>query len=328
MANCSANFRSGDVSYLSKISLSNSKKDQLLKSSNALREKIRSHLIDKGVKSPKFYRQGSYAQQTLVTPLNEDYDIDDGIYLDLKASSIDVVTTTVHNWVYEAVEDHTQNPPQDKETCVRAVFKDGYHVDLPIYKIETDILGKSEIYLLAKKSKGWEESDPRAANSWFRSVLSEYSEQVRRFVKYAKAWADFQESRTSNKLPGGLSLTILIGEEYKSDARDDIGFLETVRTIKNRLNINSSIWKPYMPTENMRGYLTDPQFNNFLTALDSLVSAGDIAINENSSKEAALSWRKVLGERFPVFEDPSDGTENQAKKYNAPAIVGTNLRSA
>jgi len=328
MADCTPNYKSGDLSYLRRISLTQDKINQLVKSSNALREKIREYLINKGLRRPKFYRQGSYTQQTLVVPLNEDYDIDDGIYLDLDASNMDLSTTTIHNWVCDAVESHTQTPPSDKEACVRAIFKDGYHVDLPIYKIETNEHDNSETYYIAKKSKGWERSDPRAANTWFEGVVSRHSEQVRRLIKYSKAWADYRDSNSGTKLPNGLTLTILIGEEIKSDTREDISFLETMRSIKLRLENNDEIWKPYEPTENMTEYLSLTQFQHFLHELTLLISAGDCAIRENSRKRAALSWREVLGNRFPVFDDPSQDSSKQAKQWEAPAVIGTTVRSA
>lgn len=328
MANCTPNFKSGDLSYLSRISLTQDKINQLVKSSNALRERIREYLINKGLRRPKFYRQGSYAQKTLVVPLNEDYDIDDGIYLDLDASNIDLSTTTIHNWVCDAVESHTQTPPSDKEACVRAIFKEGYHVDLPIYKIETDEHDNSETYYIAKKSKGWELSDPRAANMWFESVVSKHSEQVRRLVKYSKAWADYRDSNSETKLPKGLTFSILVGGEIQTDTREDVSFLETMRSIKLRLENNDEIWKPYDPTENMTEYLSQTQFQHLLHELTLLVSAGNNAIQENSRKRAAMSWREILGNRFPVFDDPSQDSSKQAKQWEAPAVIGTTVRSA
>ncbi len=328
MADCNANFKFGDLSYLSGISLAQAKIQQLIRSRDALREKIRDYLRDKGISNTRFYCQGSYAHQTLITPLNEDYDIDDGVYLDPSGFKTEPSTETIHNWVVNAIEGHTQTPAKDKETCVRAMFLDGYHIDLPIYKVERDGFGGTEKYYLAKKSAGWEESDPRAMTEWFQIIVKQHSDQVRRMVKYAKAWADYQESKTSTKLPNGLTMTILVGEECRSDTRDDIAFLETTRSIYLRLKSNDEIWKPYEPTENMTDYLSSTQFQYFMTQLNFLVSNGDQAVNETSRKRAAQSWRQVLGDRFPVFDDLDEDSSQQAKRFVAPAIVGTTLKSA
>jgi hypothetical protein len=325
MANCSKNFKNGDDSYLSKITLSSTKEDQLVKSRNALREKIRSYLKDKGIKNPKFYRQGSFVHRTIIAPLDGDYDIDDGTYVDLTGFDSEPSTITIHNWIAEAVDGHTETSPKDKEACVRAIFKAGYHVDLPTYKIIIE--NDNEIYYLAKKKAGWEQSNPMAITNWFQDKIKKNSEQVRRLIKYFKGWKDYRKTKSSIKLPSGLTLTILCCEEYQSDIRDDISFCETARAVLNRLKVNDEIWKPYNPTENLRRYLTDPQFDNFLKELENLISKGDKAIGEESLKKSSESWREALGDRFPIIEDPDDN-QSKGKKFEKPAIIGTTVRSA
>jgi len=325
MADCTRNFKSIEDCYLTKISLSSQKEDQLRTSRDALREKIRTYLKEKGIDDPRFYRQGSYAHRTMINPLSGDYDIDDGVYLDLSEFDEEPSTRTIHRWISEAVEDHTQTPPKDKEPCVRAIFKAGYHVDLPAYKIEKNGDG-SEKYHLAKKTCGWVASDPRAMTRWFQNQVKEKSEQVRRLIKYFKGWRDYRSTRSATKLPSGLTLTILACEQYQSDPRDDISFTETARSILSRLRLSDAIWKPYQPTENMRDYLSDAQFEHFLDELEKLVSTGDDALEEESTEKAAKEWQKVLGDRFPVIEDPEEGSK--AKKFERQAIVGTTVRSA
>ena len=296
MADCSRNFNNGEECYRNKITLGSEKEDQLRTSRNALRKKVKSHLEGKGAKDVKFYRQGSYAHRTIVNPLDGDYDIDDGVYMDLSGFENEPSTTTIHNWIVEAVEGHTDIKPNDREPCVRAIFKAGYHVDLPAYKIVQE--NDKDKNHLAKKAAGWEESNPRGMNNWFQQEVKNKSPQVRRVVKYLKGWKDFRKSKSSAKLPSGLTLTILATEEFVSDIRDDISFSGTNKAVLNRLKLNEAIWKPYQPTENMRKYMTDGQFENFLEELEKLVAAGKEAIGEDNARTASEKWRKVLGERF------------------------------
>ncbi len=327
MANCNANFKTGDNSYHSNISLSESQLDQLLKSSNALRERIREYLKVKNVKNPRFYRQGSYMHHTLVHPLNDDYDLDDGVYLDLSGFSNIPSPSTIHDWIYSAVQEHTQTPPTDKEACIRANFKDNYHIDLPAYNVVKSGQGGPEKYYIAMKTKGWEPSDPRAMTTWFNGKVRDHSEQLRRLVKYTKAWADYCNTNKNTDLPNGLTLTILTSEQCLSDTRDDIAFLITMQDIKKRLSSNYDIWKPYEPTENLSEQMTMSQKAQFLNELDVFCSNGQRAIDEPRRKESSLIWREVLGERFPVFEDNKE-TLNQAQRISTPAILGGTHRSA
>ncbi len=327
MANCNANFRSGDNSFLSRISLSENRTEQLLNSSNALREKIREYLQDKKVGNPRFYRQGSYIHHTLVRPLNEDYDLDDGVYLDLSGFSDTPSPVTIHNWIYSAVEDHTQTPPTDKETCVRANFKDGFHIDLPSYLVMKNTTSGSEEYHLAQKTKGWVPSDPRAMTNWFSKMVGIHSEQLRRVVKYAKAWVDYRETNGSFKLLNGHTITILISEQFQSDTRDDIAFFTTLNSIKDRLAVNGDIWKPYQPTENLANSISEAAKIQFTSEIDLLCSNGQLAIEADNRKDGSLLWREILGERFPIIDD-ENGTAKQAHVLGAAAILGGDKRSA
>lgn len=54
---------------------------------------------------------------TIVNPLDGEYDIDDGVYLqNLDKENKDSWPTpeTVHSWIYKAVEGHTKEDPIDK----------------------------------------------------------------------------------------------------------------------------------------------------------------------------------------------------------------------
>ena len=175
MADCSRNFNNGDECYRNKITLGSEKEDQLRTSRNALRKKIMAYLEKKGAEDIKFYRQGSYAHHTIINPLDGDYDIDDGVYMDLSGFEKEPSTKTIHNWIADAVEGHTQTPPNDREPCIRAIFKAGYHVDLPAYKVMKE--NGKDVYYLAKKSAGWENSNPRAMTDWFNGQVKEKSLQ-------------------------------------------------------------------------------------------------------------------------------------------------------
>lgn len=328
MANCNDNFQKGKNSFLSKITLEPDKKEHLRVSRDRLRKKIKKKLQEKGAKNIRFRGQGSYAHGTLIAPLDGDYDIDDGVYMDLSGFEKEPATTTIHNWIKEAAKGHTKENPMDKEACVRAIFKADYHVDLPAYKTEKEE-GQNDTYYLAKKIAGWEESNPKGMTYWFKEKVKEHTEQVRRIVKYFKAWKDYRNSKTSTKLPNGLTLTILACEEFMSDPRDDIAFCETARNILSRLgdDDNDTINKPYEPTENMRDYLSDTQFDHFLSELRQLIDTGEDADDEESQSKAANKWQAVLGDRFPILEE-SDSDKSEAKAFAGPTIIGSTYRGA
>ena len=106
-------------------------------------------------------------------------------------------TATVHQWLVNATDGHTSEKPMDKRTCVRVRYAGQHHVDLPAYG---ELNGK---YLLAVKGETkWPHSDPMALTDWFVGQVKSRGEQLRRIVRYLKAWADFKSNR-GGKMPSG-----------------------------------------------------------------------------------------------------------------------------
>lgn len=117
-------------------SLTKTYKEKITKGRDALRNKIGNKFEEKGRKKPQHCTQGSYAMKTAIMPLDGDeFDLDNGVYLRGYSTDQDdwPAAQTVHTWVKEAVEKHTSNSPIDKNTCIRVVYEDKYHIDLPIY---------------------------------------------------------------------------------------------------------------------------------------------------------------------------------------------------
>lgn len=287
-----------------RIALTSGKKDSLRKARNALREKIRKHFRETlKVKVPKFQGQGSYAMGTTVNPLNGEFDIDDGVYLqnlDTSDKSGWPIPETVHRWLVGATDGHTDQSPIDKRACIRVRYAGQYHVDLPVY---SELNGA---YMLAEKGeKGWHRSDPLALTDWFRGRVKNHDEQLRRIVRYLKAWADFQSGRLG-KMPNGLILTVLAVNHCYSDKRDDICFAKTIRAIAYDVSVVFSIYNPVDTSEELTSRLTEQQKVRFQDAVANVADAAAEAIETDDRCEASKIWRKQLGDRFPAVEKEND----------------------
>jgi hypothetical protein len=115
VANCHKLF----LDFNTVIALDSSRKKSLRKSRNAVRDKIREYFRDKqNGFSPKFHGQGSFIMNTIIEPLDGEFDIDDGIYFKVEAEPLQGINT-FHRWIFEAVDGHTKQKPIDKQTCVR-----------------------------------------------------------------------------------------------------------------------------------------------------------------------------------------------------------------
>lgn len=291
MANCHDLFQK----FYDEINLTLSKKNSLRTARDAIRDKIRKHFEDTmGEETPKFHGQGSYAMSTIVNPLDGEYDIDDGVYLqnlDSDKSKWPSVAA-VHSWIYKAVKEHTDENPIDKRTCIRVIYSGQYHVDLPIYGMYN-----SKPYLAEKGEAGWHISDPRAITDWFKDKVKNEGEQLRRIVRYLKAWVDNKSK--SGKLPSGLILTILVVNNYEKTERDDASFTGTVRNIYDQILNSPTIFNPVDPNERLGDYITETQIRNFKERLFRLLDNAGAALEEESIEEACKKWKGEFGNRFP-----------------------------
>ncbi|TCI95089.1 cyclic GMP-AMP synthase DncV-like nucleotidyltransferase [Tenacibaculum sp. M341] len=307
--------------FYNTIKLTDNRKDGLLGSRKAIRKKVKDwfkeHKSDR--LQPTFKGQGSFEMDTTVNPIvvkdengNElrAYDLDDGIYFKEKENENNRENiATWHNWVYEAVKNHTNTKdPIRKNTCVRVVFANGHHIDLPIYYKDGDTPE------LAHRSKDWIDSDPVAFTDWF---IKKSNKQMKRLVRYIKAWKDYrQQKNTHLKLPSGFALTILIVNNYVSDDDDSTAFRETVRNIYNTLTSYNGFkcLRPTVPVnDDVFAEYSDSRRENFLTTLYSLVNDCDRANDETNFKKASEYLRDYqFGDRFPKGNDTDENAQKKS----------------
>ena len=288
MANCHKLF----IEFNNLIALSPKRKKTLRTSRNAVRERIRKYFHDKqNGFVPKFHGQGSFMMNTIIEPIDGEFDIDDGIYFKVDADPSQSIDT-FHRWISEALDGHTKEKSVDKHTCVRLIYARQYHLDLPIYCI---IEGQNP--RLAHKGKGWIESDPREFIKWFNKK-ADSNGQLKRVVRYLKAWSNYRKGT----LPSGLVFSILAVNNISFDERDDIALYQTLLNIKNSLESSFTCYRPTIPfNENLLEKYSQTNKEYFLDQLDSFIRFSGKALEEStSSTDACKAWQRHFGEnRFP-----------------------------
>lgn len=317
------------IKFDGEIKLTTSRKESLKTSRKNIRKRIRDWFKENKPDElqPKFHGQGSFEMNTTINPIveydeNEDpirkYDLDYGVYfIEKKDKDNKRAINTWHDWVYESVEDYTDQLPKKKNTCIRVIFSDGRHIDLPIYYKKEDTIE------LAHKAKGWTESDPKEFYVWFNDEKKEKS-RLEAIVRCLKAWKNFREKKNTNlKLPSGFELTILATENYHDADNLDEAFRETIRNINTELNKKNG-FKCIRPTtpkgENVFEDYSDTRKTNFLNTLKSLLDDCDKAKDEKNFKKASEILRdNQFGTRFPKGEDKDEKSKNNALKASLAA---------
>ncbi len=228
-----------------KVNLSDSVREDLYKKREANRNRLKANLPER-VKIRSFIAQGSMAIRTTVQEKDCDYDIDDGVSFlaeSLKGEILgifDMSSREVQEMVRDALKDDRFNKqPKIIGNCVRVFYEEGYHVDVPSFRIQ-DADTEDESQELAGEN-GWRSSNPTEINVWFEKQVQELNKlqegagsQFRRMIRLLKRFARSRGDKWD--MPNGLKLTMLADECFERSAgRDDKAFFFLLQKMATRL---------------------------------------------------------------------------------------------
>jgi hypothetical protein len=200
---------------------------------------------------PLVIEQGSIPMHTANRHEDNDYDIDVAVIFpkeDLPTSAYDS-----RKLIEDALKKNSGNfsrQPEARTNAVTVWYSEGYHVDFAVYRSSKNIIGV-EVYEHA--GTDWVERNAYAINEWFHESVRNLSPkkefgatvedcQFRKVVRLVKR---FTRSRESWSLPGGLIISVLLSECYKSDFhRDDIALVNSIKSLYNRLEVNRQVYNP------------------------------------------------------------------------------------
>lgn len=243
-----------------KITLSTDERTEMRERRNTGRRRLEIGLDEEEHPQPKITcTQGSYAMHTMVQDPDCDYDIDDGIYFaedDLVDElGLPLTPQEAKERVCAALsrDKRFASPAEVFPKCVRQVYNEGYHIDMPVYRIRKEDDGqggKREVFELAGDGS-WDASDARATTRWFRKEIStrneaheDQGEQMRRVTRltkgFARSRADWKDETTS-----GIVITKLVVDHFVPSAgRDDEALLDTWKAIEAQLKKSTVVTHP------------------------------------------------------------------------------------
>lgn len=308
--------------------------------------------------TPRFFTQGSWAYKTLNAPARQPQqaDVDDGCYLPLNFVSQSTPRPSVAAAIFFEVVEEVLAPYveardwkliTDKPTCVRIEISKFAHIDIPLYAIpdeefETlakaalehghlsldEALQRAERYawtelpsnsvLLAHREKDWMESDPRPVKEWFLSEVAMRGEQLRRVVRYLKAFRDWQ---WPNGGPASILLMAAATPIFeRRDRRDDLALLDVVAALPTKLR--EGVANPVEVTESLTSRLGKEGVQEAAEAFERLEKMLRGAVHA-SDGETACNWmRREFGPRFPNAPDRVKVTSVAATIAATPAAAG------
>jgi hypothetical protein len=309
---------------------------------------------------PRFFTQGSWAYKTLNRPCHtppQQSDVDDGAYLPLsimKGTSRPSIASAI---LFSAAE-KTLEPLvlskhwkliTDKPTCIRVEISNLAHIDIPLYSIpdeefvQMQLAAESRGYdsvhkafamdqrdswsvlptdkvLLAHREKDWIQSDPRPVKDWFVEQIEDRGEQLRRVVRYLKAFRDKQWSS------GGPSSILLMAAATpifeNRDGRDDLALLDVVAKLPEVLR--DGVVNPVDTKESLTERLGVEEVEIAAKKFEMLHQYLSGSIHATDSSQACLWMRDMFGSRFPNRPDLVKLVSVAATISATPAQVGPN----
>ncbi|OYU79259.1 MAG: hypothetical protein CFE23_14825 [Flavobacterium sp. BFFFF1] len=308
MANCNKLF----LDFNKVITPTSEEMKKMKTSREALQKKITTKLKDKLNMTPSYYTQGSGARDMKTIIIKEDgtYDSDRGIFLPEKPS---VTAETVQGYVYDAVCDHTDDGAEHRKKCIRVFYKSAYNIDFPIYY---EVKGEDYSYM-AVKGDGWIKDDPSHMVNWL-SKHKDSNGQLVKVIKCLKAWA----SKSSLKMPSGIAFAVWACNNFsESIDRDDESLYQTLKNIKSELSWGVTCDSPVEPYDDLTSKLTQDQKDKFKKELDKFVEDAKKALDEENQLESSKTWRKYLGDRFPLGADENTDAKERALMFSASHVL-------
>ena len=315
-----------DAYHSAEVTLGRDDQAEMRDRRNAGRTRLRTGLTKKDHPLPSEQdSQGSYAMRTMHQDSQCDYDIDDGAYFekdDLKDSAgVRLSPLAARERVCEALQqdDRLKYPASVKTNCVRQKYPEGYHIDIPVYRIVREKNWKGEnavIYQLASDND-WVEQDARAVTRWYNELVGELNagqadgSQLRRLTKLTKKQARSRIAWKSDTTSGICITKLVVDHFVAAPGRDDQALLETWKAIHAKLAWTQRISHPVMAARNLaeEGDAKVQYFRNRLgEALNTLKVLED---PECTREQARKAWDTVFNTSF--FRDRPSDDDNDTK---------------
>lgn len=322
-----------------KVTLSNEQQKTMRTRRDAGRTRLKNGLDEAAEPQPKeICSQGSYQMRTMVQDADNNYDIDDGTYFaenDLTDDAGAALTPlAARQRICDALvwDGRLKHEATVKRNCVRQAYPEGYHIDIPVYRIvatDDEDVDPVEHYELASGDK-WIRSDARAVTRWFNDLVGELNagerdgSQMRRVTKLSKKFS--RRTDWKDKTTSGICITkLVVGLFEPNTDRDDKALRKTWKAIEARLQKSTVIVHPIPDTEPL-ALESDEEvifFRNCLTS--ALQTLAVLDTPDCTRAQAREAWDSVFDTDFftkqPDRNSSDDGGKESATKVTSVEIA-------
>jgi hypothetical protein len=257
--------------------------------------------------------QGSYAMRTMHQDPQNDYDIDDGVYFAkaslVDANDVELTPLAARTMVCDALtrDERLKHPAKVKDNCVRQVYPEGYHIDMPVYRIDAtaNILGESVVTydIVGELNEGQADGS-----------------QLRRIVRLTKKQARSRMSWKSQTVSGICMTKLTVDHFVAKDGRDDEALYHTWNAISSALALTQHVDHPIVGQKALAQH-GDSDIKYFHERMkEALKTLAIITLDKCTRKEARQAWGEVFNTGY-FGECPNGGEDSKGGGGRGPFVV-------
>ena len=245
-------------------------------------------------------RQGSYALDTLIKPVddNDEYDADIQIVMnpnpkwEPKDYVLAINRTLGNNQTYA-------DKCRLKTRCVTVDYAGDFHLD-----VVPRVTVKGRHYVCNRHENKFEETDGNGYREWFNGKNRITGGNLKKVVKLLKYLRDHKNSFTAKSILLTTLAGYMIMESDKGTAAVNT-VADTLETVLSRMDNYlqqhpnmPEIKNPVLPTENFNRHWDQTKYANFRNRVQSYAGTAKRAKAEPSAEKATKIWQELFGESF------------------------------
>lgn len=303
-------------SFLSDIEPSSSTVQEISSAQNSIRDYLcnhssfSSHYLDS-------YLSGSYAKHTSIRPAKDDDNRDVDAIVE-----VDYDTESDSRDVLHKLKDvlHEASKYSSARVQHHSVGVEFSRLDIDIVPLAVDT---PDCFIGSSEDGSWSKTNPKGHITWSTEVNEEHNGKFKPLVKIFKWWRR-ENCPSYERWPKGITLEKIIADNLPEDdgAYEDL-VLDTMENIVDSLKdevddgLVPTVVDPVLEKNDLSVGYTNGDFRSFIQAIED-------ALDEiQTSGSCNESWRKILGDRFPV----GSKALNAIKKSKAPLSLDRALQA-
>ena len=258
-----------------------------------------------------YFKQGSWAHQTIIEPVGDydEFDADFLLHLSVDEDWDEEDPGRYLRDVRAAFRRHStyKTMVEKKNRCVRIKYANSCHIDVVPYLILEDENGDERQVIINYKDKELEDTNPEGLTAWMaeRDVVTNGNFRAAvRLMKYLRDYKNTFDCKSVilTTLMGGRVQPANRATRYADIPTTFVSILEDLNTYLSEHDTMPLIDDPSCPGTSFDHRWSEPKFQTFKTYIEKYAGWAQEAQDAADDDEAVKAWQKMFGDNFVAVE--------------------------